>query len=207
MPDGAGMDGSRDDRSLWLATHIVPHEGALRDWLSRLAGIGADQVDDLVQETYAVLATRPDVSGIQNPRAYAFQVARSILLQQLRRARVVTLGTLADLDQLGEVADLPTPEQHAVARDEYARVVQAIAEMPPQTRRAFQLRRIDGLSQREIAAQLGLSENTVEKHIMRGIKMLMAQFGRGGKPPADASNPQQKGQLPDHDRPRVRANH
>jgi RNA polymerase sigma-70 factor (ECF subfamily) len=125
-----GMDVSGDDRSLWLATYIVPHESALRDWLSRLAGIAADQVDDLVQETYAVLATRADVSGIQNPRAYAFQVARSILLQQLRRARVVTLGTLADLDQLGEVADLPTPEQHAVARDEYARVVQAIAQMP-----------------------------------------------------------------------------
>jgi RNA polymerase sigma-70 factor (ECF subfamily) len=68
-----GMDVSGDDRSLWLATYIVPHESALRDWLSRLAGIAADQVDDLVQETYAVLATRADVSGIQNPVPMPFR--------------------------------------------------------------------------------------------------------------------------------------
>jgi RNA polymerase sigma factor (sigma-70 family) len=199
------MDVLRDDRNLWLATHIVPHEGALRDWLSRLAGIGRDQVDDLVQETYAILVTHGDVTSIHNPRAYAFQIARSILLQQFRRSRVVAIGSLADLEQLEMAADDPTPEQSAIARDEYARVAQAISEMPAQTRRAFQLRRVEGLSQRQIAAELGLSENTVEKHIMRGIKVLMAQFGRGGKPKAGASSMQKEGCLPNHDRPRARA--
>lgn len=192
------------DRSLWLAQNILPHEAELRTWLARLSSVGGDQIDDLVQETYAVLATRAEVASIHNPRAYAFQVARSILLQQMRRARVVALGTMADLDHLGEATDHPTPEQHAIARDEYARVALAIAAMPPQTRRAFQLRRIEGLSQREIACALGLSENTVEKHIMRGIKMLMQQFGRGGKAVPRASMHQQEGQTPRHDRPRTR---
>jgi RNA polymerase sigma-70 factor (ECF subfamily) len=199
------MDFSSEDRCLWLANQIVPHEPALRDWLGRLTGLGADQIDDLVQETYAILATRADVSSIHNPRAYAFQVARSILLQQVRRARIVTIGALADLEHLEEAADQPSPEQHAIARDEYSRVACAIAEMPTQTRRAFQLRRVDGLSQREIASQLGLSENTVEKHIMRGIKMLMQQFGRGGKAPSDASTQEQRGPSLHHDRPRARA--
>jgi RNA polymerase sigma factor (sigma-70 family) len=199
------MDSARHERRLWLATHIVPHEAALREWLSRLSGIGEDQIDDLVQETYATLARKDDISSIQNPRAYAFQVARSILLQQLRRARIVAFDTLTDLDQFDEAADMPSPEQHAIARDEYARVVQAIAAMPPQTRRAFHLRRVEGLSQREIAAQLDVSENVVEKHIMRGIKLLMEQFGRGGKAPAGASRNQQEGQMPDHDRPRASA--
>lgn len=195
------------DRSLWLATHILPHEAGLRDRLSRMGGLAADQVDDLIQETYAILATRDEVASIREPRAYAYQVARSVLLQQVRRARVVPFGTLTDLEQLDAKADLPSPEQEAIARDEYARVAQAIAEMPPQTRRAFQLRRIDGLSQREIAAELGLSENTVEKHIMRGIRMLMQQFGRGGKPRARASSDEYDDQTPDHQQPRARAEH
>jgi len=67
--------------------------------------------------------------------------------------------------------------------------------MPRQTRRAFQLRRIEGLSQREVAAALGLSESTVEKHIMRAIKLLMQQFGRGGKAPSDASMPRDEGRT------------
>ncbi|NIJ08481.1 RNA polymerase sigma-70 factor (ECF subfamily) [Sphingomonas vulcanisoli] len=189
------MDCLRDDRSLWLANHVLPHEPALRKWLGRLAGLGPDRVDDLVQETYAVLATCADVTGIQNPRAYAFQVARSILLQDLRRSRVVPIGSFADLDRLASVADEPTPEQYALGRDELTRVADAIAAMPAQTRRAFHLRRVEGLSQREVAAAMKLSENTVEKHIMRGIRMLMQQFGRGGKACSDASMHCERGSV------------
>ena len=198
------MDCLRDDRSLWLANNVLPHEPALREWLGRLAGLGSDRVDDLVQETYAVLATRPDVTGIHNPRAYAFQVAKSILLQDLRRSRVVPIGSFADLDRLAPVADLPTPEQLVLGRDELTRVADAIASMPAQTRRAFHLRRIEGLSQREVAGVMGLSENTVEKHIMRGIRMLMQQFGRGGKATSDASLYRERGSASADNTPRAR---
>lgn len=194
-----------DDRSLWLATHILPHERALRDWLVRFAFLDEDRVDDLVQETYAVLATRTEVASIRAPRAYAFQVAKSILLQELRRSRVVAIGSVADLEALDHAADLPSPEQQAIGRDELARVARAIAEMPRQTRRAFQLRRVEGLSQREVAQRLGLSENTVEKHIMRGIRLLMQQFGRGGKASSDASMPRDERRRLADDRARTRA--
>jgi RNA polymerase sigma factor (sigma-70 family) len=196
-----------DDRSLWLATHVLPHERSLRDWLARFAFLDEDRVDDLVQETYAVLATRAEVSSIRAPRAYAFQVAKSILLQDLRRSRVVAIGSVADLEALDHAADLPSPEQHAIGRDELNRVARAIAAMPKQTRRAFQLRRIEGLSQREVAQVLGLSENTVEKHIVRGIKLLMQQFGRGGKVSSDASMPRDEGRPFADDRARTRAEH
>ncbi|WP_260926687.1 RNA polymerase sigma factor [Novosphingobium sp. 9] len=165
-------------RSAWLARHILPHEPELRRWLARSSDIGGDQIDDLVQESYAILVGRTEVDSIRDPRSYLFQVARSVLLQQLRRSRVVALGALDDLDRLGAATDMPSPEHQTLARDEFARVAAAIAAMPPQTRRAFQMRRVEGLSQREIAGALGLSENTVEKHIARGIRALMKQFGR-----------------------------
>jgi RNA polymerase sigma factor (sigma-70 family) len=198
------MAPTSDDRSLWLAQHILPHERALREWLGRFSFLETDRIDDLVQETYAVLATRPDVASIRAPRAYAFQVAKSILLQELRRSRVVSIGSVADLEALDCAADLPSPEQHAIGRDELSRVARAIAAMPKQTRRAFQLRRIEGLSQREVAQTLGLSENTVEKHIVRGIKLLVQQFGRGGKASSDASMPRDEGRPFADDRARTR---
>ena len=196
-----------DDRAQWLADCILPHERALRDWLARSAFLSGDRIDDLVQETYAVLVQRADMASIRNPRGYAFQVAKSILLQDLRRSRVVAIGSVTDLEMLDQPADMPSPEQQAIGRDELARVATAIAAMPRQTRRAFQLRRVEGLSQRDVAAALGLSESTVEKHIVRGIKLLMQQFGRGGKASSDASISSDEGRAFAEDRARNRAEH
>ncbi len=73
--------------------------------------------------------------------------------------------------------------------------------MPGQTREAFVLRRVRGLSQREIASQMGLSENTVEKHIVRGIRWLGDWFASGGNAPAKTSNELEREQR----RPSARA--
>lgn len=129
----------------------------------------------------------PSVAEIGTPRAYAFQVAKSILLQTARRSKIVSIQTLADLTTLEAPADEPSPFEHVAGRNDLRDVLSAIASMPPRTRRVFELRRIEGLSQREIARITGVSENTVEKHIGRGIRMLTEKFGRGGKPPRGAS--------------------
>jgi RNA polymerase sigma factor (sigma-70 family) len=178
---GAEMSVPSDDRSQWLATRILPHEPALRRWLHGLSALDDADVDDLVQETYAVLATRASVAEIADPRAYAFQVARSLFLQGVRRAKIVSIQAVADLAELDTADDAPSPFDQAAGREDLRRLAAAIEAMPPQTRRAFQLRRVEGLSQREVAAATRLSESTVEKHIGRGIRILMAQFGRGGK--------------------------
>lgn len=177
-----------NDRSRWLAQNIVPHEPALRRWLRAFSALDDADVDDLVQETYAVLATRPSVDEIVDPRAYAFQTARSLFLQSVRRAKIVSIHSVADLSSLEVPDDAPSPFQHVAGREDLRQIAAAIESMPPQTRRAFTLRRVDGLSQREVAAATNLSENTVEKHIGRGIRILMAQFGRGGKPSPRASD-------------------
>ncbi len=85
VSDRTEMEGDKDfplddvERTRWFMHHILPHEAALRGWLSRRRAPGAFDVDDIVQESYALLAERERVDDILNPRAYLFQVAHSLV--------------------------------------------------------------------------------------------------------------------------------
>lgn len=162
----------------------------MRAWLRRTTQISDSDVDDIVQETYALLARLESVDAIRNPRTYALQVAKSVFLQGLRRSKIVPIGSITDLAALGEIDDAPSPEQFAHGQRELRRVEAAIGEMPTQVRKVFWLRRVEGLSQRETAIQLGLAEHTVEKYSAKGIKFLLRQFGRGGNVTAESSKTQ-----------------
>lgn len=174
------MTGVSQDRAAWLARHVLPHEAALRAWLRQKYALGVE-VDDIVQETYAILAGLESVDAIRNPRSYAFQTAHSLILAHLRRSKIVSIRSASDLELAGAMADTPTPEQVAEDRDELANVARVLGELPPKVREVFLLRRVQGLSQRETAERLGISENSVEKRISQGIRALLAAFGRGGK--------------------------
>lgn len=168
-----------NDRALWLSRQILPHEPALRGWLSsrRLPGL---EIDDVIQDTYARLIFAENVELIRNTRAYMFQTAWSVLMTHVRREKVVAIQAMADVDELSLAADLPSPEQHAADREELLRLAEAIAGLPNRIGEVFRLRRVQGLSQKEVARALGLAESTVEKHMKRGLMLLLQRFTRGG---------------------------
>lgn len=177
-------------RSRWLATHILPHEPSMRAWLGRTTPLSATDIDDVIQETYAILAKLESVDAIRDPRSYMRQVARSVFLQSLRRSKIVPIQTMADMAELQTADDAPSPEQHAHGQRELRRVEAAIRAMPQQVGKVFWLRRVEGLSQRETAERLGIAEHTVEKYTARGVKLLLEQFQDGGNVTAQASRVQ-----------------
>ncbi|MFT4090290.1 MAG: sigma-70 family RNA polymerase sigma factor [Asticcacaulis sp.] len=183
-----------DDRALWLSRHVLPHEPALRQWLGqwRLCDI---EVDDVVQETYAILASRETVGDIRNPRAYCFQTARSVILMQLRRAKVVSIQTVEDIDRLGSVAIDPSPEEQVSDRQQFHKLVEAMGELPDQGRQAVFLRLVEGLTQREIGHRLGISENAAQKHVVKSVHKLMNILGKGGKDVVHASKAESRKEL------------
>jgi len=105
------------ERTRWFLRNVLPHEPALRSWLGRRQPLGLD-VDDIIQESYAILADLDTIEDIRNPRAYLFQVARSVITRYVRRARVVSIHTVEDLGELELADDRPSPEQVAIDRDE-----------------------------------------------------------------------------------------
>src|SRR5690606_14968612 len=109
------------------------------------------------------------VSGISNVRNYLFQTAYSVLMTHVRRSKIVSFQTVSDLDQLGARAQDCSPEEQVIDRDELQKLAEAIAGLPGKIREVFILRRVNGLSQKDVAQKLRLSESTVEKHMSRSI--------------------------------------
>lgn len=156
----------------FVGTQILPHEADLRQWLSRL-GVKADERDDIVQEVYCRLLRLDRTDHIQDARAYLFRSARNIVLEQVRRNRVVSIMTVQNLDDLGLADQAPDPENATTARAELTRVLGLIGALPDRCRQVFELRKVHGLSQAETARRLRLSENVVEKETAKGLSLVL----------------------------------
>jgi len=176
-----------DERAIWLGRQVLPHEPALRAWLSRRR-LGGLDVDDIIQETYSRLMTAESVQHVHDTRSYTFQVAGSVVIDHLRRMKVVSIASMPDLDYLEVVSEEPSPERQVIDRDELHRLATMIARLPGRVRDVFTLRRVYGLSQREVAEKLEIAESTVEKHMARGFLLMLEQFKDGGKQDAYPSN-------------------
>ena len=181
----AGRADTRE-RAAWLGRHVIPHEPALRNWLRRRAVEGLD-VDDIVQEVYTRLVALPSVDHVENPKTYAFQAASSVMINHIRRLKVVSIESVAGFEHLDVADEGASPERVVADRDELRRLERTLAALPSRVAEVFRLRRIEGLSQREVAERLGLAESTVEKHIARGAVLMADWFKTGGNEPPPAS--------------------
>ncbi|MDR6625545.1 RNA polymerase sigma factor [Caulobacter segnis] len=166
------MTQSRAEIIAFVGAQILPHEADVRAWLRRSGGARAD-IDDIVQETYCRLAALESTAHIANGRAYFFRMARNISIEKIRRARIVRIDCITEMDALNVVDDEPSPERVVASRRELGRVRRLIEDLPERCRQIFTLRRIHGLSQREIAARLGVTENVVETQAARGLRLIL----------------------------------
>jgi len=162
-----------DKQIAWISSNILPHEGAVRASLRRL-NLQKSDIDDIIQEAYCRLAAVDDLSRIQSGRAYFYTVVRNIILKQIQRSKIVRIESLAEIETLGISSDSEaSPEQILSGRQELAQVQKWIANLPERCRQVFILRKVRGLSQRETAKTLGLSENVVEKQTARGLFLIL----------------------------------
>jgi RNA polymerase sigma-70 factor (ECF subfamily) len=153
----------------WVASHILPLEPELRGWLRAHARtLSRADTDDLIQEAYARLWSA-DMHAVKQPRAYFYATVRNLLAERARRARIVPMERMGEVEALRILSEEPGPERRASARQELEQLLQAVDELPAQCRRAFELRKFEGLSQRQIATVMGIAEKTVEKHLAKAL--------------------------------------
>lgn len=168
------------DRAEWLARNVLPHEALVRSKLRKICRYDLD-VEDVIQEMYARILSRPGLDSIRFPRQYALLTARGIVIDYIRHSRVISITSTDMLDLLDIPEIEASCEERLEFQSEVVAVADALAQLPQVCRETVILRRVEGLSQREVAQRLQISEKTVEKHMTRGMRLLMKLFGRGGK--------------------------
>jgi len=173
------MQQSRSEIVAWVGAQVLPHEGDVRGWLRR-TGASGHEIDDIVQEAYCRIAGLSAVTHIANGRAYFFQAARNIAVERARRARIVRLDWLTEIELANVVDNEPDSERIVAGREELKRVERLIEALPERCREIFRLRRIQGVSQKEIARRLNVTENVVETQATRALQLILAAFEKSG---------------------------
>jgi RNA polymerase sigma factor (sigma-70 family) len=163
---------NQTELNAWLAKEILIHERALRRYLARFFRDTAD-IDDAVQEAYARLLSLSDSASaaVRNWQAFLFASARNVALDRIRKSRVVSFDALAEIESLHVLDQQPSADEALNARQELALLAETIAGLPDRCREVLTLRKLYGLSQRDIALRLGIAESTVEKHVAYGVRL------------------------------------
>lgn len=160
---------SASGQARWFAEEVQPHEASLRAYLRHSLSSLAD-VDDLTQECYARLLRERNRGEVRSNRAFLFAVARNAVRDLLRRRAVSDAIPITENVQLPVLEESTNVVDFVSRREELAILTEAIRALPKRCRHVFLLRKIQGLPQREIAARLGITENTVETLVAKGAR-------------------------------------
>ena len=131
---------------------------------------------DLVQESYLVLVRTSADTCIDHPRGFLYKTASNLALDHLRHNRIIERHQ--ETAQLAEQRVQAGAESEIADQQWRAMLYQTIGELPPRCRDVFIQHKLRGLSYREIAQLLDISESAVEKHLIKGLQHCRKRLGK-----------------------------
>jgi RNA polymerase sigma-70 factor (ECF subfamily) len=160
---------------------------ACRVQLARVVSriVPPQEIEDIVQETYVRVCQYNSRNDIGEPKALMLSVARNLALDHVKRAEYrLTSAYANEADLESALARHAEDESYrtVASNEEFSRFCDAVRQLPVQCRRVFVLKKVYGLSQRQIAAELGIAESTVEKHIANGMLHCARYLNAGERP-------------------------
>ena len=179
---------NKEQRSASVTVSFLENFTFLQKYLTRYFTEHQD-IEDVVQETYlrAYSAERHNV--IEHPRAFLFRVARNLALTALKKKSRQITDYIEDFELPLATGLADTVESEVEARQNIGIYCEAVTALPEQCRRVFLLRKVHGLSHREIAERMNLTKSSVEKHLLKGTLKCRAYIRERelGKTPEEAS--------------------
>ena len=163
-----------DDRLEAIAQRF---SGPLRSFFRKRVRDPHD-AEDLVQEVFVRIAGRSGDTSMDSPEAYVFQTAANLLRDRARRHATRARGDQMLADQSEHFVEEISPERVLLGKRRLAEFRKALTELPERTRAIFLLHRFEEFKYAEIAARLGISTSSVEKHMMDAIRHIAHRMGR-----------------------------
>ena len=128
----------------------------------------SEQAKDVVQETYLRISAMGERSNaIVEPRAFLYQTAKRIIIDEWRKNRHFSAVTLHEAEQMSDADEEPL--EHLLSNNRMKTLHHTINSLPPRCQEAFRLHKFEGYSHKEIALKMGISKNVVEKHIIKAL--------------------------------------
>ncbi len=168
---GAGVSGqspsadTEPPRSI-LET-FMDNQKPLRRFISRYM-FSVQDIDDVSQEAFLQAYNAEQKGSIKQPRAFLFRIAKNLMLSEFsKKSRKIT-DYIEDYEYTEVLATDETLEGNIMAQQKLGIYCEAVASLPPKCRRVVLLKKVYGLSHKEIAAKMGIQISTVEKHLSKG---------------------------------------
>jgi len=164
-----------DDKSRFLEKIIERDGASLERYLTRKLDNPADAAE-VAQEAFLRLYRIDHPEQLDNARAFLFQVASNLAIDQLRRRSLhyrflkTESLELEDTELAHSASTTVSPEKILSAKEKLARIYAAIDELPEKCRQAFLLHRNAGMPYSAIAQEMGVSVSSVEKYILQALK-------------------------------------
>ena len=86
---------------------------------------------------------------------------------------------MAELGNYDAMGDDPSPERVVAGRSELERVRKLVDALPERCGQIIRMRKVEGLSQREVAEKLGVTEHIVENDVAKGLKFILQAIAEG----------------------------
>ena len=163
------------EEARWFAEVVQPHDAELRGFVRRHFP-AIDDVDDLLQETYARVWRARLIRPIESPRSFLFSIVRNLAYDHHRRRRGIVLGPITETAAARVFDDGPSAAEHASQAQEREILLAAVSALPDRCREVILLRYMDGLSYKEIATKMNISPETVKVHVTKGVQRCQAFF-------------------------------
>ena len=145
------------------------HQGALRRFISRFVQRTQD-IDDVAQEAFMRAYRAEKGKPIEQPKSFLFRIAHNVAITELTKKSHQIIDYIADIDESAVVWLEDSAEEQAMAEELIGIHCEAVAHLPPQCRRVFLMRKVHGMSHKEISVELNISISTVEKHMSKGVR-------------------------------------
>lgn len=131
---------------------------------------GADDAEDLVQDVWVRLTQAPP-GPIGAPIAYLYAIANRVMIDRFRSAQSARRRE-AEWSDASVQDTVPSHEGQLVARDEAAKLLALLDRLGSRASTIFRLHRIEGETQANIAAKLGISISTVESDLRNAYRAI-----------------------------------
>ncbi|MEO6340328.1 MAG: RNA polymerase sigma factor [Caulobacteraceae bacterium] len=158
-----------------LEAYLRKRADLLRFFTLRLRSPTA--AEDLVQELFLKVRAMSGVD-VTNPVAFLYKLGSNLMLDRLRQERRAVsrddewYRSRRLLVGRDDAVDEPAPEDVLTARRRLAQIVAVVKDMPPRTRLAFELHKLEGRSQAETAKAMGVTVSAIEKLISEAMRRL-----------------------------------